>query len=174
MSLLHRGILRPKVIGQSRLNSVNCICPKCQMDISITQIQGTAPIRCEHCSYPFIRRSDLQRIVTACGQINASQVQTAVSVLRQLCGVFPEAGTALGALAGRFTLPLSDDDRWSYLLGAFSAGDLNAQEYLNLMCKSAPDRYSQSPCSHCGAPVYRARNNPNTYPCHYCRGTERR
>lgn len=171
MSLLNRGVLRPNAHRQAGLN---CTCPKCQTGIRITQLQANAPIRCEHCSYPFIRRSDLMLIVAACKQINASQLGTAVTVLRQLSDKLPEAGTAMGELAGRFTLPLSDDERWNYLLGAFSAGELKAQQYLNLMCKSAPERYSQSPCSHCGAPVYRAKSNPQAYPCLYCRGTEHR
>lgn len=148
-------------------------CPKCQSSIVFASLQGDAPIRCENCYYPMICRSDLFLIIDACKHIDSpAQGKYAVSVLRQLSEMMPEAGTALGLLPTTlpFALAMGDDERWNILEKAYAAGDDNAREGLELMIKSSPALYSTGFCSKCGAKKYFARRAKSS--CPYCQSAD--
>ena len=148
-------------------------CPKCTELINITDINGDAPVRCEKCNYPMIRRSDLLVIVAACKNIkNASQTKSATDILRKLSDHLPEAGTALGTLASKFTLPMSEDERWSILLSAYAGGDEHAKEWLHLMCKSNPGNYAETRCKNCGAIKYISKYHAGKMACIFCHNTD--
>lgn len=153
-------------------NGISVKCPKCQSNIVITESSGNAPIRCEKCNYPMIRRSDLLLLIDACKNMEATPDGGAVSVLLRLSEYIPEAGTALGLLANRLTLPLSTEQRWNKLLSAYAGGDEKAQEGLSLMCASHPERYEHRYCKNCGASKYIEKLHSGKTVCIYCQSSD--
>lgn len=150
--------------------SIEVRCPKCQAIIYIAGVDGHEPVRCRKCRYPLIRNGDLRVIVDACRNISKpNQAETAVRVLRNMLEYMPEAGTALGELAGRQSLPMSERDKWDCLTAAYARGDENAREWLDQMCRTSPDQYRQSLCGNCGAPKYVLKGARAESPCVYCR-----
>lgn len=148
-------------------------CPKCQADIRLSGFKGDAPIRCGKCAYPMIRRSDLLQIVAACRNVSTNdQIGSAVGILKQLTKDIPEAGTALGALARKHTVPFSDQQRWELLIAACAGGDENAREWLDKMCESRPDAYKCGHCANCGAPKYYLRGKKGETQCNYCQSMD--
>lgn len=154
-------------------NGIAVKCPKCQADITIAAINGETPVRCPKCNYPMIRRADLLSIIAACKkQSNAKQLECVVGLLRRLSDYLPEAGTALGMLATQHPLPISEEEKWDRLISAYAGGDVQAQEWLNLMCHSHPGLYEQRPCGNCGAPKYFEKRNQSSTLCIYCQSTD--
>ena len=150
-------------------SGVTVKCPKCQGNIMISGMNGREPVRCAKCHYPMIRGSDLQAIVAACRKLaNPNQVDSAIGILKHMAEYMPEAGTAIGELAGRYPLPISEAEKWSLLNSAYAGGDENARQWLNLMCQTSPDKYQQRVCPHCGAPKYTDRQNPAHSLCVFC------
>jgi len=144
-------------------------CPKCREDIRVTGFPNDEAVRCGRCAYPLVCRSDLLAIVEACGSASgAEQLVCAVRVLTWLTDHVPEAASALGSLAARHTLPMSDRDRWSCLAAAWARGDRQAQEWLDKMCQSNPETYKRVPCKSCGAPRYFIGRRQDSAPCVYC------
>ena len=151
---------------------ITVTCPKCQESIVIRGFSGDEPVRCGKCAYPMICREDLLLIVDACRKIdNADYVESAVKILRRLSDIIPEAGTALGALASMYTLPVSDNERWNRLISAYAGGDENAQEWLRRLCQSNPGVYGCRPCRICGAPRYYIKSQKDKTSCSYCQST---
>ena len=159
--------------GKPGGGSITVKCPKCQTNIVIAKLNGHEAIRCHKCNYPMIRQDDLLSIVTACRKLtNPNQADNAARILRFMVEYMPEAGTALGELAGKYTLPLSESDKWSALTTAYAGGDESAREWLNLMCQTSPDKYQQCLCKNCGAPKYVLKNTQIKSPCVYCQQTD--
>lgn len=148
-------------------------CPKCRAAVWLTSVNGHEPARCGKCRYPLILREDLLAVVKACRKLtNPNQAESAVRILRGMLEYLPEAGTALGELAGKQAIPMSEQDRWDSLAAAYARGDENAREWLDLMCRTNPDRYGQCLCGNCGAPKYVLKNSRTATPCVYCRRAE--
>ena len=148
-------------------------CPKCRETIWITGAMGDEPVRCGKCAYPMIRRADLLLIVSACRKIgSADQAESAVRILNWLTDLIPEAGNALGELANRYTVPISDRERWNKLIGAYAGGDRSAQEWLEKMCQSNPKTYQNDACRNCGAPKYYISGQRRQTSCVYCQTTD--
>lgn len=160
--------------GTGAARGISVKCPKCQSTITFTAPQNDAPLRCDHCHYPMICRSDLLLIVEACKNIeNQTQGANAVGMLRRLSEMIPEAGTALGKLPtthANYNLSLLEDERWNALENAYAAGDDNARGTLDLMVKSSPTLYGSGFCSKCGAKKYFARQGKSS--CPYCQSTD--
>ena len=162
-----RGVLKPGRAG------LTVKCPKCQANIPVLHLNGHEPIRCSRCHYPMIRNTDLKSVVDACRKLsNANQVDTAVSILRSMVEYFPEAGTALGELASKYPLPMSENEKWSCLNIAYNSGDEHAGEWLNLMCQTSPDRYMQCQCKSCGATKYLAKHGQSRSVCRFCQSAD--
>ena len=160
-------------IRDSVMSGISVRCPKCQAAVVIAGIRNNEPVRCAKCAYPMITRADLLRIIDACRKPNSvDQVSTAVRILEILADYIPEAGTALGALASQHTLPISEQERWSKLLSAYSSGDENAREWLTRMCQSNPELYGQKTCSHCGAQEYYIKRPGGRAVCIYCQSVD--
>ncbi len=176
MSVLRMGDSFGRFPGRDAggmLHAVAVPCPKCQETIRVTGILRDEPIRCGKCAYPLIRRADLLRVIGACRKIaNADQVGTAVRILNWLADTVPEAGTALGELANRYTVPVGDRERWNRLIAAYSGGDGNAREWLTRMCQSNPETYKTGPCKNCGAPKYYISGQRSKTLCIYCQSTD--
>ena len=162
------GILRSGMPGSAAQNGISVKCPKCQTAILITAMGPGAPVRCPQCSYPMIRQTDLLAVVAACTAVGDHQVDSAVRILRFLSDTLPEAGTALGKLASRYTLPLNESERWNRMVNAYARGDRNAQEWLNLMCKASPGKYERRVCKNCSAPVFIDKGHHGKMLCVYC------
>ena len=122
-------------------------------------------MRCAKCFYPMIHRSDLLLIVEACKN---SKSANSIGILRHLANYIPEAGTALGAMASKGVLTINDSERWDYLNRAYTGGDENAREWLNIMCQSNPWNYKRSFCRHCGAPKYYTGDRGEITMCVFC------
>ncbi len=168
MSVLRMGNRLGSVVRGDK-SGITVKCPKCQENIKISGFKNDEPIRCPKCAYPMIRRADLLLIVAACRKIaHADQVGSAVRILGRLSDFVPEAGTALGDLANKYTLPLSDQERWNKLISAYHGGDESAQEVLNRMCKSNPETYVHASCKNCGAPKYYVRHQKGKNLCSFC------
>lgn len=166
----HGGLrgLRGKLSG-----GITVKCPKCQTSITVTAMTGDVPVRCGKCNYPLVLRSDLMQLIAACKTLKSnSQVGSAESILRSLSDYIPEAGTALGSLANQHPLAISEKERWDRLVSAFSMGDAEAQEWLNLMCRSHPDLYERRQCKSCGAPKYVEKHHPDKTLCIYCQSAD--
>lgn len=145
-------------------------CPKCQGNIVISRMNGREPVRCAKCHYAMVRGTDLQAIVAACRKLaNPNQTDSAVGILKHMIDYVPEAGTAIGVLASKYPLPISEGEKWSLLNSAYAGGDENAREWLNLMCQTSPDKYQQRTCAHCGAVKYIDRQDPVRSLCVFCR-----
>lgn len=174
------GVIRDGGVITSHNNAVRAKesgiivkCPKCQGDISVTGFRNDEPVRCPKCAYPLVTRADMLQIIAACAKPdNAGQVGSAVGILKRLADFVPEAGTALGSLAGKYTLPISEQERWEKLVDAYAAGDENAKEGLNRMCQSNPEMYGHKLCSHCGAHKYFIKRKNGEPVCVYCRRSE--
>ena len=175
------GVLRNNVSGsadkgvvrQHGAGGVTVKCPKCQGNIVIPRMNGREPVRCGKCHYAMVRGTDLQAIVTACRKLtNPNQIDSAVSILKHMIDYMPEAGTAIGILASKYPLPISEGEKWTLLNKAYEGGDENAREWLNLMCQTSPDKYQQRICRHCGAVKYIDRQNPAHSLCVFCRRTD--
>ena len=144
-------------------------CPKCQGNIVISRMNGREPVRCAKCHYSMVRGTDLQAIVAACRKLaSQNQVDSAVGILKHMIEYLPEAGTAVGVLASKYPLPISEAEKWGLLNSAYAGGDENAREWLNLMCQTSPDKYQQSVCKHCGAVKYIDRQHPAQSLCVFC------
>lgn len=171
-----QGILRTSALrGSDKMGSLTVPCPKCQSVIQFSDMRDDAPVCCEKCNYPMIRRSDLFQIIASCKKAkNIRQAATAVAILRRLAEFMPEAGTALGMLPAQlsFPLPLDEHERWNLLENTYAAGNDNAREGLELMLKSIPMLYGISYCNRCGAKKYFERNSRGKNGCPYCRCTD--
>lgn len=152
--------------------SISVKCSRCQAHIQIKGISSNMPVRCSECNYPMICYSDMLAIVEACRNAKESQLSSAVLILRFLSGVLPEAGTALGYLAKKYTLQMSERERWIILQTAYAAGDEKAMEWLDLMCKSNPISYAKHNCPYCGAPIYMDLSHQEKKICVYCQSTK--
>lgn len=176
MSVLRMGTRFGTSSGRNPKGSAQGVvvpCPKCHEQIRITGMMNDEPIRCPKCAYPLIRRADLLLVVHACREIDsADQAENAVRILIWLSDFIPEAGTALGELANRYTVPVSDRERWNKLIGAYTGGDRNAQEWLTRMCQSNPKTYLVDSCKNCGAPKYFVSNQRRQTMCGYCQCTD--
>ncbi len=163
------GLTRPS----SKNRAITIKCPKCQENISIIGFESNEAIRCARCAYPLILQDDLLQIVNACRELtSADQISSAVAILDKLTDLLPEAGTALGYLAKKYTLPLNDQERWKKLIGAYAGGDASAQEYLDEMCRSNPENYKRSNCRNCGARKYYDKYQRGNASCIYCLSME--
>ena len=175
------GVLRNNTVDSGGKKSVQrktgggitVKCPKCQTVIMVSKMNAHEPVRCGKCNYPMIRNEDLLAIISACRRLNNSnQVESAVQILRFMVEYMPEAGTALGDLASKYTMPMSENDKWSCLNAAYAGGDESAREWLNIMCQTSPDKYQQCLCKNCGAPKYVQKNTQIKSPCVYCQRTD--
>ena len=176
MSVLRIGNKFKTAPGRSTKSSSQGVaipCPKCQESIRISGALGDEPVRCPRCAYPMIRRADLLLIVSACRNIaGGDQAESAVRILNWLADFHPEAGTALGDLANRYTIPVSDRERWNKMTGAYAGGDRGAQEWLMRMCQSNPKTYQADSCKNCGAPKYYITGQRQQTRCCYCQSTD--
>ena len=171
MSVIRNGTTVPGKNGpRPKGGGISVRCPKCQGSIMVSAIDGREAIRCGKCRYPMIRGEDLRAVIAACRKATGpGQANSAAGILESIMEYMPEAGTALGELAAKYTLPMSENDRWNALTAAYAGGDENAREWLNLMCRTSPDRYQQCLCKSCGAPRYMLKNARSGSPCIYCR-----
>ena len=171
------GVLRNSLPGMQGKNGekrrgggITVKCPKCQANIAIPGLNGREPVRCAKCHYPMILTEDMKAIVNACRELkNSNQVDCAVGILCKMVEYMPQAGTAIGALANKYPLPISENEKWAILNSAYAGGDGNAQEWLNLMCQTSPDRYQRCICKHCGAIKYIDRQDRIRNVCVFCR-----
>ena len=160
------GILQRK--GDSGHPSISVKCTKCQAYIPIKGISNNMPVRCPECNYPMICYSDMLSIVSACKNAKESQLSSAVGILRFLADILPEAGTALGYLAKKYTVTMQEHERWIVLQFAYASGDDKAKEWLDLMCRSNPASYGKQYCPYCGAPIYMNLRSEEKKVCVYC------
>ena len=151
---------------------VSVKCSRCRTNITVTSVGPGSPVRCGRCGYPMVLRSDLLALAEACAAAKNSQITCAYSILQFLADDLPEAGAALGALASRYTLPLSERVRWSRLVNAYAAGNRSAKEWLSLMCKSSPDVFEERPCPNCSAPMFTDRLHQGRTLCVYCHSAD--
>ena len=148
-------------------------CPKCDANIVIVNMNSQEAVRCSKCHYPMIRQADLLSIVEACRKLsNPNQVDCAVSILRCMADYLPEAGTALGALANQYPLPMSESERWEKLSAAYAAGIDDAREWLVLMCQTNSEAYEQRSCKNCGAVKYAKNHHTEKNLCVFCQSEE--
>ena len=161
------GILQRK--GDSGHPSISVKCSRCQTHILIKGIGSNMPVRCPECNYPMICYSDMLSIVEVCKNAKESQLSSSVAILHFLSGILPEAGTALGYLAKKYTLQMSERERWTILQYAYAAGDDKAREWLDLMCKSNPTTFEKKICPYCGATVYSDLSYQEKKICVYCK-----
>ncbi len=154
-------------------SGISVKCPKCDANIVIVNMNSQEAIRCSKCHYPMIRNADLLSIVDACRKpSNPNQVDCAVSILRCMADYFPEAGTALGALANQYPLPMSESERWEKLSAAYAAGVEDAREWLVLMCQTNSETYAQRTCKNCGAIKYTKTKFSEKNLCIFCQSED--
>ena len=148
---------------------VSVKCPKCHDFVIITAMAHGSPVRCRKCNYPMVSEEDFQRIVNACLSLkNQDQVNSAANILRNLADYYPPAGAALGRLASRYSISLSEDLRWDVLLRAYQAGETSAKEWLGQMCRTNPTLYRSETSSFCGAEKYIRMPHPDKVYCSFC------
>ncbi len=143
-------------------------CPRCDASIIIGNMNSAEAVRCSRCHYPMICKADLHAIVRACQNSNPNQVSCAVNILCCMADYFPEAGTALGALAKKYPLPMDENERWEKLLAAYAAGDEGAREWLILMCQANSEAYRQCTCKNCGAIYFFRTHQAGRSSCAFC------
>lgn len=170
-------ILRP--IGTGIKRETNCItitCPKCGANIVVSGLMGDKPIRCVECSYPLIKGSDLMPLIKACEQIDDSDMQRvsiAAHILSRFSASFPEAAIALSRLVNRMpSKTISEFERFNALINAYAAGNFQAQEMLDDMCKSDPKAFEVRTCKCCGAKKYTSRMPNTKVRCIYCQSED--
>ena len=170
-------ILRPISSGIRReTNGITLTCPKCGANIIVSGLNGNKPIRCGECSYPLIKGSDLMPLIKACEQISNSDIQRvsiAAQILSRLSVSFPEAAIALSRLVNRMpSKTISEFERFNALLSAYAAGNSQAQEMLDDMCKSDPKAFEVRTCKCCGAKKYTSRMPNSKVRCIYCQSED--
>lgn len=172
MSVL-RGGLKPN--GKTSVRSsfsgsgITVKCPKCEANIVIVNMNSQEAVRCSKCHYPMISKADLLSIVDACRNPgNPNQVDCSVNILRCMADYLPEAGTALGALANQYPLPMSESERWEKLSAAYAAGVDDARDWLVLMCQTNSEAYEQCTCKNCGAIKFVKHHQAEKNLCIFC------
>ncbi len=164
----HPASVKHSVWQEGLDGSVTVKCPKCASGIPVTQPDRNSPIRCPNCNYPLILRQDMMLIINACLNSSPNQTGAVMQILRHLSESVPEAGTALGMLANRRSLSLTEKERWEKLISAYLHGDDGACEWLDMICQANPGAYEKRCCKNCGAPLYIEKRHRGKTPCIFC------